>query len=56
MSELIRCLTRDGTVMAMFLDSGDIVAEAERIHHTSAVTTAALGRLLTAASMMGVML
>ncbi len=56
MGKLIRCLTRDATVMAMFLDSKDIVSEAERIHQTSAVTTAALGRLLTAASMMGVML
>ena len=56
MGKLIRCLTRDGAVMAMFLDSKDIVAEAERIHRPSAVTTAALGRLLTAASMMGVML
>lgn len=56
MGRLIRCLTRDATVMAMFLDSKDIVAEAERIHQPSAVATAALGRLLTAASMMGVML
>ncbi|MBQ1950732.1 MAG: Hsp33 family molecular chaperone HslO [Clostridia bacterium] len=56
MGKLIRCLTRDATVMAMFLDSKDIVAEAERIHAPSAVCTAALGRLLTAASMMGVML
>ncbi len=56
MSELLRCLTRDGTVMAMALDATDIVSEAERIHKTSAVTTAALGRLLTAASMMGMML
>lgn len=56
MGKRIRCLTRDGTVMAMFLDSKDIVAEAERIHQTSAVVTAALGRLLTAASMMGQML
>ncbi|MBE6778956.1 MAG: Hsp33 family molecular chaperone HslO [Ruminococcaceae bacterium] len=56
MGKLLRCLTRDATVMAMFLDAKDIVSEAERIHQTSAVTTAALGRLLTAASMMGVML
>lgn len=56
MGKRIRCLTRDGTVMAMFLDAKDIVAEAERIHQTSAVVTAALGRLLTAASMMGQML
>ncbi len=56
MGKLLRCLTRDATVMAMFLDSKDIVARAEQIHCTSAVTTAALGRLLTGASMMGVML
>ena len=56
MSKLIRCLTTDATVMAMVLDSTDIVAKAEQIHHTSAVVTAALGRLLTGASMMGIML
>lgn len=56
MGKLIRCLTTDGSVMAMALDSTDIVSEAEHIHQPSAVVTAALGRLLTAASMMGVML
>ena len=56
MGKLIRCLTRDATVMALCLDAKDIVAEAERIHRPSAVATAALGRLLTAASMMGVMM
>ena len=56
MGKLIRCLTRDATVMALFLDSTDIVSRAENIHKPSAVVTAALGRLLTAASMMGVMM
>ncbi len=56
MGKLIRCLTTDATVMAMVLDSTDIVARAEQIHQSSAVVTAALGRLLTGASMMGVML
>ena len=42
--------------MATAIDSTDFVAEAERIHKTSAVVTAALGRLLTAGSMMGNML
>lgn len=53
MGKLIRCITSDGTVMASAIDSTDIVAKSEQIHKTSAVTTAALGRLLTAASMMG---
>ena len=52
MGKLIRCITSDGTVMASAIDSTDIVAKSEQIHKTSAVTTAALGRLLTAASMM----
>lgn len=56
MGKLIRCLTRDATVMALFLDSTDMVSRAEQIHQPSAVVTAALGRLLTAASMMGVMM
>jgi len=56
MGKIIRCITSDGLVMATAIDSTDIVAEAERIHKTSAVVTAALGRLLTAGSMMGNML
>lgn len=56
MAELIRCITSDGAVMATAIDSTDIVSKAEQYHRTSAVVTAALGRLLTAASMMGNML
>lgn len=56
MGKLIRMITSDGAVMAIGIDSTDVVAEAERIHRTSAVMTAALGRLLTAGSMMGNML
>ena len=53
MAKLYRFITADGEIAATAIDSTDIVAAAEQIHHTSAVITAALGRLLTAASMMG---
>lgn len=56
MSRLIRAISENGGVLFCAVDSTEIVREAERIHKTSAVTSAALGRLLTAASMMGVML
>lgn len=56
MGKLIRCITSDGEVMATAVDTTDIVNRAEQIHKTSAVVTAALGRLLTAGTMMGNML
>ncbi len=56
MGKAIRCLTTDATVMAIAMDATDIVARAEQIHKPSAVVTAALGRLLTAGSLMGIML
>ena len=56
MAKLIRCITSDGQVMVSAIDSTDIVAKSEQLHKTSAVCTAALGRLLTATSLMGNML
>ncbi len=53
MGRLIRCITSDGLVFARAIDSTDIVSRMEQIHKTSAVITAAGGRLITAASMMG---
>ena len=53
MGKLIRCITSYGLVMATALDSTDMVARAEQLHGTSAVVTAALGRMLTATSIMG---
>ena len=46
MSRLIRAISENGGVLFCAVDSTDIVREAERIHKTSAVTSAALGRLL----------
>ena len=56
MSKTVRMISSDGALTMEAIDSTDIVSEAERIHKTSAVTSAALGRLLTAASLMGVMM
>ena len=56
MGKLVRYITEDGSAFVIAADSTDMVSEMERIHKPSAVVTAALGRLLTAASMMGVML
>ena len=56
MSNLIRGISDNGGVIFCGLDSTAIVREAERLHHTSATCSAALGRLLTGASMMGILL
>lgn len=56
MDKIIRCITSDGAVMASAIDTTDIVYKASVIHKTSPVASAALGRLLTATSMMGAML
>lgn len=53
---MIRCITSDGSIMAAAVDTTEIVAIAQELHHTSAVATAALGRLLSGASLMGAML
>ncbi len=53
MGKLARCISKDGTIVAMAVNSTDIVNRAQEIHETSAVCSAALGRLMTAASLMG---
>ena len=56
MGKTVRYISEDGAIVMVAVDSTDIVYRAEQIHKTSAVVTAALGRLLTAASLMGSML
>lgn len=56
MAKVVRCISNDGTLCVMATDTTDIVAKAHEIHKTSNVASAALGRLLTGASMMGSML
>lgn len=54
--KLIRCITSDGAVTVMAADTTNIAYMGKKLHHTSNVASAALGRLLTASSMMGAML
>lgn len=56
MAKMVRTISADGSVMACALNATDMVAEMEQIHKTSAVVTAALGRLTIAASIMGILL
>lgn len=53
MGILKRAIAKDASVVACAIDATDIVSQIESIHQTSAVVTAALGRLSIAASMMG---
>lgn len=53
MGKSVRCISKDGTLTVTAIDSTDIVEKMRQIHQTSPVTSAALGRLMTAASMMG---
>lgn len=50
---LVRAISSDGFVKAVAIRSTGIAERARNIHHTTPTATAALGRLLTAASMMG---
>ena len=53
MSILKRAISADGCVVASAIDSTDMVSMIEQYHKPSAVVTAGLGRLATAASLMG---
>lgn len=56
MNNLVRAISEDGSVMVCVINSKNIVTNIEKIHKTSAVVTAALGRLTTGAAIMGSML
>lgn len=53
MGKFVRMITESGSAVCYSVDTTDIAAKAESIHKTSAVVTAALGRLMTAASIIG---
>ena len=53
MGRIVRTISADASAVCSAIDGTDIVAEIERIHKTSAVVTAALGRLALGASLIG---
>ena len=52
MSKMVRAISDMGGVVISAIDSTDIVKRMEEIHKTSAVVSAALGRMLTASQLM----
>ena len=53
MGRIVRTISADASAVCSAIDGTDIVAEIERIHKTSAVVTAALGRLALGTSLIG---
>lgn len=53
---IVRAVTADGSLRAFAADTTSLVNKAHQMHKTYPIASAALGRLLTAASMMGTML
>ena len=53
MDQLVRAMTKDGTVKAVAVTTRELTERVRNIHKTLPVATAALGRALAAASMMG---
>lgn len=56
MNELVRMISDDGTLYVLCVNSTEMVQHAQNIHSLSKVCAAALGRLITGASMMGILL
>lgn len=53
MGRIVRAITADASAVCSAIEGTDLVAEIEKIHKTSAVVTAAAGRLAMGASLLG---
>ena len=56
MDKIVRLIAKDAPIKAVAISATDMVERAREIHDTWPVATAALGRLLMGASMMGNMI
>lgn len=56
MGRIVRAMNNTYSIRIFAIDSTDMVEKARQTHNTAPVGTAALGRMITAASMMGVMM
>lgn len=55
-SKMLRAMTKDGSARLMVINSKNMINDMREAHKTSPTATAALGRTITAASMIGTML